>query len=271
MTTTAGQPLMSTLSAPSCRDSRRPAEGRRRLTIATLGLGVALVVLGSQAASGQLLQAGNSSAFGESISLQLLSLLGSPLVTVSSGPLPTVAGSAPPSYSATQTAVSVGVSAPILGNILQTGLLRVDAASQTTPAGVESDATISGLQLNVGALGALVNLAADTIGTQTILTCAGYLPATTGTLTLTNPRLTVLGIAVAVAPNLPPNTVLINLLGITVTANEQILVSAGPTNDLVVNAIHVSFNGAALAGLGLLNGDIVLAQSHVQLRCLSPE
>jgi len=72
-------------------------------------------------------QAG-SSAFAESVSLQVLPLLGSP-VQVSSGPLPAVAGSAPPAYNLTGELASIRVAAPALGTLLETDLLTVDAAS----------------------------------------------------------------------------------------------------------------------------------------------
>ena len=66
---------------------------------------------------------GSSSAFGESVSLTLTPFVG-PDVVVTSGPLPTVSGNAPPPYNLTDSVISASVA-----NVLTTGVLTVNASS----------------------------------------------------------------------------------------------------------------------------------------------
>ena len=66
--------------------------------------------------------AADSSAFGESVNLTLLPLLGSG-VPIASGPLPQVSGNAPPVYTKTGTQPSVNVSTGLTGQILGTGAI----------------------------------------------------------------------------------------------------------------------------------------------------
>ena len=62
-----------------------------------------------------------------------------------------------------------------------------------------------------------------------------------------------------------PNTVLWNAGGILVVLNEQLLSGDGTSGlALAVNALRIEFTNAVL-GLGLLNGQIVIAHSEASL------
>jgi hypothetical protein len=84
----------------------------------------------------------------------------------------------------------------------------------------------------------------------------------TGTTTLEG--LSILGIPVLdVTP--APNTVLLELLGITIIANEQTITGDGiSAAGIEVNALHIIFDDA-VAGLGLLSGNIIISHSEAEL------
>lgn len=73
-----------------------------------------------------------------------------------------------------------------------------------------------------------------------------------------------LSLLVNANPN--PNTVVLDLLGIKVVANEQIVVGDFFSNlKLTVNPLHISINN--LLGLDLLSADITIAQSEAKVTC----
>ena len=249
--------------APTFRNIRR-----QRLTIpALLVLAVFGFPLAANAAS-----VGSSSAFGESVDLHLLPLLGN-TVNVSSGPLPSRSGAAPPAFDLTQQVASVNVSSPLLGTVLQTGILKAHAAS-TLPGQdrASADAEVNGLALRLAGVLPLLTLSADTIVSAAAINgpCTGT-PTASGSATITNAVLGgPAGLGITVPVNPAPNFVLLNLLGIRVVLNEQILSGTGLTRTLTVNAIHVSVTNSVLAGLGVLSGDVVIAQSRASMTCEPP-
>jgi len=217
----------------------------------------------------------NSSAFGESISLQVLPLLGSP-IQVTSGPLPAVSGSAPLAYDLTRQLASVQVSVSPLGTLFQTGLLQVDAASPYPSSNVAlADATVAAVRLRVGSVLPL-DLGADAITSRALLTCVCVftVPQVNASTSLANASLSgPLGINLGLSAHPAPNSVVVDDPGIRVVLNEQIL-TMNPDSDfaeLTVNAVHISLNALPIAGLGLVTGEVVLAQSHASLTCPEPE
>ncbi len=201
---------------------------------------------------------GSSSAFGESVKLNLLPILGSP-IQVSSGPLPFVSGAAPPSYSSSNQVASINVSLPPLVQV-QTELLKVDAASGLPNANsASSDATVDYTKITVAGL---INLTADIIQSKADSSGGCGALSSAGSTVLTNVQLN--GLTVAVAP--APNTVLLNVGGVKVVLNEQIVTGSGTTTSITVNAIHISLHNA-LVGLGLISGDIIISQSEASLHC----
>jgi hypothetical protein len=216
--------------------------------------------------------AGSSSAFGESVSIQVLPLLGSP-ITVSSGPVPAVAGSAPADYSLSGELARITVSSPALGTVLQAGLLDVDASSgvPATPS-ASADATVANAQLTLGTLLApILALSAQAVGSTALVSgpCeAGSEAQTTGTTTLTAVQVTgPLGIHLSVPVQPAANTVLLDAAGVRVVLNEQIVGFDGANTSLTVNAVHISIDELPVAGLGALTADIILSQSQAKLNC----
>jgi uncharacterized repeat protein (TIGR01451 family) len=214
--------------------------------------------------------AAGSSAYGESVSLNVAPLLGN-VLQVASGPLPQVSGTAAPAYSRTGTLASAAVATALTGNLLQTGVLTVHASSQMPGAVLtHADAETDNLGLTLGHLIPLLNLGAQVVKSSATIdgTCGSSLVAT-GTASLANAATSgsvALGLAVPTNPS--PNTQLLNLLGIRIILNEQIASGNGTTSRaLTVNAIHVSLQNSLLSGLGLLTGDIVISQSVASVQC----
>lgn len=209
----------------------------------------------------------SSSAYGEKVDLQLVPLLGN-LPRITSGPLPAVAGSTLPAYDQSANVAKTDVTTPLTGNLLSASVIEVNAKGSPGPLGSASaDATLShpGLRV-VGAL-PLLALASDEIGSSATVNgvCSGTFNAS-GATRLVNARLSGLVGDLPIPLNPAPNTVLLNLLGIRVVLNEQIVESRQESMTLTVNAIHVTLSGAVTA-LGVASGDIVLAQSRVETEC----
>jgi hypothetical protein len=211
----------------------------------------------------------SSSAFGESVHVRILPLLG-PVLQVTSGPLPTVSGNAAPAYNYTQQLASAKVTAATnvlgIGAVLQAGLLQVDAESQVPATNeVFAAATVAALQLKLAGLLPFLGLQADAISSraQLVCPCTAGQPAMTATSNLANAQLNLANI-----PSQPtPNTVLVNLAGLRVVLNEQILTVSGSSTDLTVNAIHITLDVLPVQGLGLVSGEIIVAQSRAHLTC----
>jgi uncharacterized repeat protein (TIGR01451 family) len=213
----------------------------------------------------------SGSAFGEQVSLTVAPLLGGP-VQVASGPLPQVSRTSTSAFSASDQLASVGVSTPLTGSILSTGLLTVTTAATTSSATSEvvSTSGINGANLQVVGLLPLLTLGADEIRSSARLTGCGAATVSTGTTNLVNARLGgTLGLGLSVLANPAPNTVLLNLLGIRLVLNEQLPSQNGNQRTLVVNAVHLSLNALPLTALGLLTGEVILGQSRAQSSCTS--
>jgi hypothetical protein len=106
--------------------------------------------------------------------------------------------------------------------------------------------------------------------TADVAGACGVLGAT-GTTTLINASANVLTVGLLpIDANPAPNTVLVDVpaLGIKIVLNEQVVTGDGPTKlSLAVNAIHIYLVNVNIAGIGILSGDIVIAQSKAQRNC----
>jgi uncharacterized repeat protein (TIGR01451 family) len=247
------------------RNGNRPARSNRARQGAVFTLAALLSMAG--ALKGQ--TTATSAAFGESVSLRLLPLLGQAL-NINSGPLPAVAGSAAPPYDQSASLPSANVSTSLTGTVFASGQMTVHASSAVSGADTAAaDATVNNPSLSLLQLLPLLTLGANAATSTASISgsCAGGLVAT-GTTSLVNPHLggSLGGGGLSIPSSPAPNTVLVNAGGIRVVLNEQILASGTGVRDLTVNAIHVSVSGAASA-LGALSGDVVLAQSHAMLHC----
>ena len=213
---------------------------------------------------------GDSSAFGESVNLSLLPLLGNSQ-PVTSGPRPVISGSAAPAYSLSASAGSATASSSLTGPILQTGLLLVNASSQLPGATTtHADATTANPAVSLGQLLPLLGLTAQTVRADATIdgTCGSSLTAL-GSANLANAHTSgAVGLGLSLPTQPAPNTVLVNLLGVRIVLNEQIVSGDGRLQEsLTVNAIHISLQNALLSALGVLQGDIVISQAHAHVQC----
>jgi len=205
-----------------------------------------------------------SSAYGESVNIRLLPAFGNSGATLSSGPLPLAAGTAAPAFNRAGNLATLSTGPT--GRVLAAGLLAVHAASALPGAETaNADATVTNLALDVVSRLPLLSVRADAVRSTAAISgsCAGG-PVLTGTTALVNAK--ILGIRIAASP--APNTVLVSLPGLRLVLNEQITThTAAGVSGLTVNAFHLSLNTMALLGIGLLSGDVVLSQSHVEIAC----
>lgn len=213
---------------------------------------------------------GNSSAYGVFAELDLLPLIG-PVVGIDLGPVAPSSGSAPPDYSDSDSVLSASLSSGLTGSILSTGLLSTDAISDIANDTTSSSATVDGLNLSVVGLLPLLTIGADTVVTTAEVSgsCSEGNLTATGTTTIENAGAGgTLGLGLTIDSNPTPNFELINLLGIRVVLNEQIVTGDGVNSrGITVNAIHVDLTNTVLSLIGALSGDIVIAQSQAEVVC----
>lgn len=213
---------------------------------------------------------GSSSSFGAFADLTLVPLIG-PGINIDLGPISTASGIAPPDYSDADTVLSTGLSTGQTGNILSTGVLATNASSVIANDNTSADATVDGLSLSVVGALPLLTIGADTVVSTADVSgdCgAGSLTATGATTIENGSAGGTLGLGLSIASNPSPNFELINLLGIRVVLNEQIVTGDGVTSrGITVNAIHVDLTNTVLSLIGVLSGDIIIAQSKAQVQC----
>lgn len=217
--------------------------------------------------------AGDSSAYGVSVTTTLVPLLGSG-IPIALDPTPTAGGTAPGPYDDGPNSVSnLFVSSGLTGQILSTGLVEASASSAipgTTAA--DADTLVNALDLRI--VGSLVTRLL-TIGATTITSSAsvggscGALVATGSALFESAQVGGLLGAGLAIDDAPPPNQVLLDMLGIRVVVNEQIASGDGVLQrGLVVNALHLELD-VSLVGIGVLSGDVVIGHTEAAVQCAS--
>ena len=221
------------------------------------------------AASPALAQTGASSAFGETVNLAVAPSTGRP-IRVSSGPLPVVGGSGAAAYNVSNQVASATVSAPTTGQILGTGLITVHASSSLPGAPLmTAESKVDNLNLNLAGAKPLLTVQAKALESSVQLggSCAAA-PIASGSATLAGLRLGgSLGLGLAIPANPLPNTVLLDLVGIRVVLNEQIVAQSAGTWTMTVNALHISVDALPTTGLGFVTSDVVIAQAKASMAC----
>jgi hypothetical protein len=164
-------------------------------------------------------------------------------------------GSAPPPYNVTNSLASFSTS---LGPIsLTTGLLT-DMASGNTGTGMGSaTSTINNLDISWDSIFSL---------TSTLISSTSSVngtPSATGSTTLEDLTIKVLGSTVTIPVNPPKNDVIFSLDGLTITLNQQ-LPDASESAGITTNAIAIDFNKFPF-GTNLVNGSIDVAQSFASI------
>lgn len=241
----------------------RPKRPTALPTILKIALILLAFVAGSRAAWAE--PGGAARAYGEKVNVSLKPLLGLKL-QVSSGPLPVSEGVLQPAFLGDSSLASASVSLGPAGELLRTGLLvnRVTGAEEGQ---VSARSTVDQLRVS---LGSLLTLRADAVGSRAeIRGSCGEPLIPVGSSSLTRGGTGgLLGLGLSLPLSVPPNTVLVNLLGVKVVLNEQTLEGDGLTSlSLAVNAVHVSLQNSLLAGIGGLSGDVVVAHSEVSRQC----
>jgi hypothetical protein len=207
-----------------------------------------------------------SSAFGESVSLNVAPGVGG-AVTITSGPLPTVSGSAPPPYNSSNTVLSVTVSHGLTGQILSTGVLTVNASS-TVPASehVDAQATVDSVDIDIGTL---LTLDATSVSSSAEIEGPCGTLASSPTAVIVNGVLggTLVPGGLTIPVNPAPNTVFLDTAGVRVVLNEQFVGGDGIiTETSTVNAIHIFLTNVSLGNL-VVNGDLVISSSQAEVCC----
>lgn len=248
---------------------RDSALGRRRVVFAVALAAASSLALAASPAFAS--ATGQASAYGESVDLDLVPLLGGG-VPINSGPTPTTSGTAPAAFNNSQNLASVSVSGGATGQILSTGLLAVTATSNApTTDTASATATVTNPSLFI--VGSLVTrlLTLNATQIQATASITGSCGALSGSGTTTLNGASVggtIGAGLSVPGSPAPNTTLVNLLGIRVVLNEQILTGNGTTNRRIqVNAVHVTISNAVLSLIGALSGDIVISHAEAQVTC----
>jgi hypothetical protein len=200
---------------------------------------------------------GNSSAYGESVSLAT-SVAGIIGASITSPPTPDAFGTAPLPYTDTQTVASVLVG--ILAGDLSTGVLTATANSTVDGAGgaktTAGTATVDNLAT------ALLGLfGVDATVVQSTASVGGTFGALTSSGATTITGLTVNGASVNIGSTVDDVILNLPLLGVKITANEQIDGGNGTSSDsITVNALDISLTNSVF-DLETLDGNIVIAQS----------
>lgn len=196
-------------------------------------------------------------------------------VNVGIGPLAATSGSAPPSYNVTNTVASVNQSFALTSGVLGIGAVGenvgtgiLSSTSSGSADAAQATATIDNASFAIGTtlLNSLFNLGATTIRSTSQANSVGGLDASGATtiegLTIGGTALAGLTFDASVFINPAPNTILLNVGGLSIVLNEQILSGDGLTGiGITTNAIHAAFNGFPV-GTGLANGNLILGHSQ---------
>ena len=192
-------------------------------------------------------------------------------IGISAGPVPTASGTAPPDYIDGDNVDELDVTNPSTGNILSTDIITVNASSDIANDNTSSDATVDGLGVSIVGVLPLLTIGADTVVSTADVSgdCSGGTLTAAGTTTIEGAGVGgTLGLGLTIDVNPTPNFELINLLGIRVILNEQIITGDGVNSrGITVNAIHIDLSDTILSLIGALSGDIVIAQSQAQVQC----
>lgn len=220
------------------------------LTPLLCGIGLLTASLGAAHAT---VISGSSSAYAESIDLTLTTILGS--TTLTSGPLPTASGTAPPPYGVANSVASLSLGTPAFS--ITAGILNAAAASDVNglpgPRTTSASASVADFAISVLSVPVL---------TATLISSTAQVSGDFGSLMPSGSAaitgLTVLGVPVTVGT--APNTVLFDALGLTIVSNAQTVTA----DSIMVDSLDITFDDVGVDGLASLSGSIVLSHSQAQ-------
>jgi len=157
------------------------------------------------------------------------------------GPEFPASGSAPPAYDVTNSFASFSTNLGPLS--FSTGVLVDEASGDIATA--EGQASSNLASLNIAA-GQFFTLTASAVGSEASV---DGIPSSTGSSTLADLVITVLGSSINIPLDPPPNDVIFDDFGVKVTLNEQIHdVEGGFGQGIVVNAIAVDLDVLGVKG-----------------------
>lgn len=211
----------------------------------------------------------SGSAYGASVDLSLLPLLGSG-VEIRVPSLPDVAADGSAGFFEQDEVLDLHVGTGATGDILSSGTVEVltQSALPSTDQ-VSSRATVENALLQIVELLRLVSLSADLVEAGVTIdgTCGEDLQVDAYSR-LVGAELATLGLDLPIALEPAPNSVLLDTLGIKVVLNRQ-TVTGNSTDGFTaaVDAIVVSVEDSLLAALGTLDGVIVIGHAEASLAC----
>lgn len=232
-----------------------------------------------QASSASALTTVSSGAFGVFSSVRVVSTLG-----IDVGPISSVSGSASPGFDVDSSVVSLGTEVDLgvltlvrAGLGINTGVLASSASANGTLPG---DTTAGAAQASVndvdlglftslfGVTTTTLGLTADTITSRSTVTRVGDTATLTGQSVFENLDLSLLGLldfSLGANAEVVPNFVAFDLLGLTITLNEQSITGNGLTErGIITNAFHLVFDNYILGGRAL-TGDLIIGQSRASI------
>ncbi|HJQ05866.1 MAG TPA: choice-of-anchor P family protein [Nocardioides sp.] len=176
-----------------------------------------------------------------------------PVVVSDTGELPSTGGDVERALLTADVALSgVSLDADVVDAIVVGSGLTTDANAETV-----------GL---TGGVDGLLNISAGIIQAQATATCptTSTTPVFAGHASLANVAVTLLGQPIAIAANPAPNTTIDLLNGVVrIVLNEQKMVGGR----LVVNALHISVNGALSLLSTVASADIVVSHAEAGITC----
>ena len=168
-------------------------------------------------------------------------------------PLLPAAGSAPPAYNVTASLASFSL--PPIG--LSTGALTDTASSSYPP--TETGTAISTIDVLMLDMSPILGLSAETISSTSSVDGR----SATGSTAIDNLTLTVLGSTTTFSGSPPPNDLIFDSGGLTVTLNQQIP-DTSETAGISTNAIAIDFVHFP-ANTNVVNGSIDIASSTASI------
>ncbi len=172
----------------------------------------------------------------------------------SKGPALPASGSAPPAYNVNNSLASFSGA---LGPLSFASGALVDTASGDTATAVgTASSTLASLDLELDSIFSITATAVSSMSS------VDGTPLATGFSTLGDLVITVAGSSIDIPLNPPPNDVIFDQSGLTITLNQQIHgIQGGFGDSITTNAIAIDFDKF----LGLVSGSIDIAQSEASI------
>jgi hypothetical protein len=255
-----------------------------RNSVNALTLPAALAVAFAASPAGATVFDVASSAYDVGVNLSLVD----GLVSAEIGPFVQASGVAAPGYNVSHTLLSANAAADLmLGTVMlpvtlatvgvSTGVVNASASSPWPIVTSTASSTIDDLSLGIHELGGFLPLTFLDVTATTITStssASGLVHPNTATGSSSIEDLKISGLALGLLPPIdltgtispPANDVILNLAGLTITLNQQIVMEApgGTGISIETNAIAIDFSNFAL-GTGLVNGDIIVGDSFASV------